>query len=158
MFMKKLLIFVGVCIAAAVCGCVSGTVSPAAVDATGLMRVRVVDGMTDEPIRGAEVVLPEAGILCRTGADGMTGLMTVPCVPDERHASLCGTEDGRTTVIVYADGYVPYLLLYAMVEPGRERETPTAYMFPDDGSLPVFAVIEAPPMEWAAAVAERYRP
>ena len=184
--MKKLLMIVGICLGPALCGCLArcvfgsrvvcvesvcgacevragggDTVSPACsvgTERTGFMRVRVADGMTDEPICGAAVVVPEAGLTCATDADGLTDLMELPCVADPALDALCPIDEGRVTVLVYAEGYVPYLLLYARVLPGAERETPTVYMFADDGSLPVFEVIEAPPMEWAAEVAERYRP
>lgn len=152
----------------ALCGCGSlfgcargGSACPspsAEAERTGFMRVRVVDGMTDEPICGATVVAPEAGLSCPTDADGLTRVMELPCVPDPSLDALCPLDEGRVALIVYAEGYVPYLLLYARVLPGRERETPTVYMFADDGSLPVFEVVEAPPMEWAERVAERYRP
>ena len=165
--MKKVLIIVVTCFLLCAlclfCGCYSwkDEASPAlseAAESVGFMRVRVVDGMTDAPIEGAFVVLPETGGRYSTGADGLTELITLPCLPDERHDALLETGEGRTTVIAYAEGYVPYLLLYARVLPGKERETPTVYMFPDDGTLPVFEVIEAPPMDWAERVVERYRP
>lgn len=165
--MKKVLIIVVTCALLCAncifCGCFwrKDEISPAlseTAESTGRMRVRVVDGMTDTPIEGAVVVLPETGGRYYTGADGLTEVITLPCLPDERHSALLETGEGRTTVIVYAEGYAPYLLLYARVLPGKERETPTVYMFADDGTLPVFEVIEAPPMEWAERVVERYRP
>lgn len=124
----------------------------------GRMRVRVLDGITDKPIPGASVVIPEADIRCRTDERGLTTVMELPCTVDEGLSSLLPYDEGRVTLLVYADGYIPYLLLYCRVLPGMERQTPTIYMWPDDGSLPVFEVIEAPPLEWAAGLAEKFKP
>lgn len=159
--MKNVLIMGLFCMALALFGCGGNDAAPspvcsAAKETTGFTRVRVVDGMTDEPLCGARVVFPEAGVECRTDEAGLTPLVELPCVFDAAHDALYQVSEGRTTMIVYAEGYVPYLLLYMRVLPGAERETPTVYMFADDGSLKVFEVIEAPPMEWAERVVERY--
>ncbi len=124
----------------------------------GYMRLRVLDGATDKPIEGACAVVPEAGIEAYTDTRGFTPVMELPCIKDEGLNALLPYNEGRVTLIVYAEGYVPYLLLYCRVLPGTERETPTVYMWRDDGSLPVFEVIEAPPLSWAAELAQKYKP
>lgn len=126
--------------------------------AHGLMRVRVLDGVTDRPIEGACIVIPEADQRSITDERGLTHVMELPCLVDEGLSRLLPYDEGRVTLLVYAEGYIPYLLLYCRVLPGKERETPTIYMWPDDGSLPVFEVIEAPPLEWAAELAKKYEP
>ena len=163
MEMKTLLIIV-ISSLTMCCGCAreSGRECVCGTENTGLpngfMRVRVLDGSDDTPIEGACVVVPEADLICVTDARGLTETMELPCVVDAALDALCPYDEGRVTLIVYADGYIPYLLLYCRVLPGQERETPTVYMWPDDGSLPVFEVIEAPPLEWAAELVKMYEP
>ena len=136
-----------------------GELSPAreAAGKTGGMRVRVVDGYTDKPIEGAEVVVPETGARYHTDARGKTPKLNLPVIRDSEYDLLLENEQGRATLIVFAEGYTPYLLLYARVTPQKEREGPTVRLFPDDGTLPVFTVIEAPPPEWAEELVDKYR-
>lgn len=121
----------------------------------GVFRVHVADGFTDVPICGAEVVIPETGERFLTGENGATEEIRIPVIPDREYDSLLKNREGRATVIVYAEGYVPYILLYARVRAGERRE-PSILLFPADGSLPVFTVIEAPDEEWCERLAKEY--
>lgn len=154
MFFKKAAAAALLIIIASFFACRAGEVSPS--PAVGLMRVRVLDGYTDAPIEGAEVVIPETERRFLTDALGKTERIELPVMRDSEYDRLLPRADGRATVIVLCPGYTPYLLLYARVTPGKERE-PTVRLFPDDGTLPVFTVIEAPPAEWAEALVEKYR-
>ena len=122
----------------------------------GSMRLRVLDGMSNLPIAGAKVIVPETNTSYQTDVYGMTELMTLPVLPDSEYDLLLPSNDGRITFIVTAEGYTPYLLLYARVLPDTTRPAPSILLFPDDGTLPVFTVIEAPASEWAAALVEKY--
>lgn len=124
----------------------------------GGMSLTVVDGMTDTPLVGASVVVPEAGVTAVTDEYGSAVLSNLPVIFDEQYDALSPAGSGRVTLIVYADGYVPYVLLYARVFPDRTREGMVILMFRDDGSIPVFSIAETPPLEWAAGIAEMYRP
>lgn len=119
------------------------------------MRLRVLDGITDTPIEGARVVVPETGECFYTDTSGLTPKMDLPVIPDPEYDELLPASEGRITFIVYAEGFTPYLLLYART--GRTRAPITALMFPDDGSLSVFTVMEAPPQEWAEELTDRWR-
>lgn len=119
-------------------------------------RVRVLDGMTDTPVCGACVAVPETGERFCTGADGRTEVMELPVLRDEGYDRLLPSDGGRITFIIYAEEYMPYLLLYARTHEG-ERGCFDVLLFPDDGTLPVFTVIEAPPSEWAEELVSRYR-
>lgn len=119
------------------------------------MRLRVLDGMTDAPISGAEVVVPETGDRFITDENGSTVEMELPILPDTEYDKLLPSSEGRITFIVYAEGYVPLLLLY--VRTRQNRRTIDALMFNDDGTLPVFTIIEAPPAEWSRELIEKYR-
>ena len=119
------------------------------------LRVRVLDGFTDAPIENARVVVPETGEAFPTGPDGLTEEMTLPVIPDSEYDKLLPCPDGRATLIVYADGMTPYLLLY--LRTGTNREPVAVRLFPDDGTLGVFTVIEAPPEEWAEELVSKWR-
>ncbi|MBO4384835.1 MAG: hypothetical protein J5854_05400 [Clostridia bacterium] len=120
----------------------------------GTVRLRVVDGMTDSPIEGAIVKVAETGESFVTDESGMTGSMELPVIGDSEYDRLLPNDEGRLTFLVLAEGMTPYLLLYARVTPGCRR-TVDILMFPDDGSLPVFTVIEAPSAGWSKALKEK---
>ena len=87
----------------------------------------------------------------------MTERMRLPVIQDREYDRLLPCSLGRLTLIVFAEGYAPYMLLYVRIEADREREPIPVLLFPDDGTLPVFTVIEAPPSEWAEELVKRYR-
>lgn len=115
--------------------------------AVGAVRVRALDGYSGRPLEGACVTVPETGGRFTTDATGLTELMTLPVIKDSEYEELLPCPSGRITLLVSADGYTPYLLLYARVREGETR-TIDALLFPADGSLDVFTVIEAPDESW----------
>lgn len=121
----------------------------------GGMRVLVTDGMSFLPIEGACVTVPETGESFITGADGLTPLLKLPVIPDSEYDALLPCPCGRVTLIASAEGFTPYLLLYARVFPDEERRV-ELLLFPDDGTLKTFTVIEAPPNEWSDKLAEKF--
>lgn len=121
----------------------------------GAVRVRVLDGMTDTPISSACVTVPETCESFLTGEGGLTAKMELPVIRDPQYDLLLENPEGRITLIVRAEGYTPYLLLYARITPGCER-TIEILLFPDDGTLPVFTVIEAPPAAWSEELLKKY--
>jgi len=45
------------------------------------------------------------------------------------------------------------------VTPGRVRNGPTVYLFPQyDGAPEVVTIVESPTYDWAKALVEKYRP
>lgn len=154
MFIKKAAAAALLLIFFALPACGRGASSPA--PSVGTLRLRVLDGFTDEPIAGAEIVIPETGGRFVTDGSGLTEKLELPVIPDAEYDRLLPSGEGRVTVIVLCPGYTPYLLLYARVTPGDER-TPTVRLFPDDGTLPVFTVIEAPPPEWSEELVKKWR-
>ena len=124
---------------------------------TGSVRVRVLDGLDSTPIEGACVTVPETGERFLSRGDGRTDEMLLPVIPDAEYDALLPAECGRITLLVTAEGYTPYLLLYARVRPNEARRI-DVLMFPDDGTLPVFTVIEAPDADWCGEFAERFMP
>ena len=122
---------------------------------TGGVTIRVLDGFTSMPIAGASVTVPETDGRFLTGEDGRTCEMLLPVIPDGEYDKLLPSGAGRISFIVNAKGYTPYLLLYARVKPGGTRSI-DILLFPDDGTLPVFTVIEAPDEAWCAEIIRRY--
>jgi hypothetical protein len=123
----------------------------------GLVRVLVKDGFSDTPVAGACVTVPETGGRYYTDDGGLTEPISVPVIPDTEYEKLLPSGEGRATLLVTAEGRTPYLLLYARIRPNEER-TIEILLFPADGTLPVFTVIEAPGEGWCASFAERFRP
>lgn len=123
---------------------------------TGLMRVRVRDAGTDAPIVGARVIIPETGDVYLTDEQGMTPIMELPVLPDTHYNQLMEQEYGLITVLVYCEGYVPYALYFAHVEPNRLRAGPNVWLFPGEGTP--FSIIEGPDEAWSERFIEEYAP
>ena len=121
----------------------------------GSAQINVIDAMTDAPIAGAKVTVPETGESFFTDENGYTDRMRLPVVPDTEYGRLLEDGAGRITFIVRADGYTPFVLLYARIAPGCDR-TIDVMLFDDDGTLPVFTIIEAPPAEWSEELMNKY--
>ena len=121
----------------------------------GFIRVSVREGFTDRPIAGACVNIPEADARFFTDENGLTELIPVPVIPDPEYEKLLPSGVGRATLLVTAEGMTPYLLLCARITPNAER-TVGILLFPADGTLPVFTVIEAPGEEWCESFAEKF--
>ena len=122
----------------------------------GEVTVRVCDGYTDLPIVGACVTVPETGASFTTSPDGRTGAMLLPVIPDAEYEHILPSGTGRVTLIVTAEGFTPCLMLYVRVSSGMSREI-SVLLFPADGSLSVFPLIEAPDEDWCLGVVEKYR-
>ena len=123
--------------------------------AFGELAVCVRDGFSDVPVPGARVCLPEADLSCVTDAQGRTPAMRVPVLPDSEYERLLPSGQGRVTVIVTAEGFTPCLLLYVRITKDLKREL-EVLMFPADGSLSVFPVIEAPDEGWCRELVKKY--
>lgn len=121
----------------------------------GALTVRVSDGFSGTPVEGAVISVPEAGATAVTDVSGIAAMDGLPVIGDSEYDRLLENPEGRITLLVTKEGYTPYLLLYARLTPGRRREV-EILLFPDDGSLPVFTVIEAPDGSWCRELAEKY--
>ncbi len=131
--------------------------SSAAVGAT--VSPVVTDALTGAPVAGAVIVIPEAGSESVTDATGSAGAIPVPVNTDERFAKILPQPWGEVTLIVYADGYIPYALFNLMVS-DVAREGPNIMLFKKsvaEGDAP-FSIIEGPHREWVNALVEKYAP
>lgn len=126
----------------------------------GAINVRVYDGLTDAPLSDATVVIAESGEKYPAARDGSTGTIRVSAPRDTRFDDIQKKQWGEVTLLVYCDGYIPFVLLYTMVPIDGERNGPCIYLFPDDGSMDgmTFTVIESPNEDWAKTLVEKFRP
>lgn len=149
--MKRLILFIFVLFTLlSACAC-----SPKPERECGLVRVLVKDGFSDTPVAGACVTVPETGGSYYTGESGLTEPISVPVIPDSEYERLLPSGEGRATFLVTAEGMTPYLLLYARIAPNGERLI-EILLFPADGTLPVFTVIEAPGEGWCESFAAKF--
>ena len=111
----------------------------------GHISLYVIDAYTLEPLANAAIVLPESGVAAETDARGVALLSCVPIDMKSDFMLLTGASYGEITMIIYADGYLPCVWLKVHVSPGRVRNGPTVYMFPENKeSVDVTVFTEAP--------------
>lgn len=151
-FLLKNIVFSVICALACLLVCACG----GAPEASAHISIRALDAFTERPISGARVVIAETEETVYTDETGRTRPIRVPVLPDAQYEALLESGKGRITVIAYSAGYLPYVISYLRVTPGETREDITVYMFKDDGSIPVFSIIEGPDMDWAAELARKY--
>lgn len=126
---------------------------------TGSINLTVLDGRTDEPLPHAVVVIPETGRTYKLDKKARTGRIEVPAAPDARFSDIHQKPWGEITVLVYCNGYYPLALFYLAVPEGAERDGPTLYLFPDDGSMhEPFSLVEGPDASWVRELLAKYAP
>lgn len=124
---------------------------------SGHLRLQVVDAYSLLPLANACVVLPEAGLSGRTGADGMLDIANIPIHTDSPRDSLLARGFGETTVLCYHAQYRPYALFFAQVRPNAVR-TLTLYLFPAEAQTGPATVVEAPPEAWVEELVQKFAP
>ena len=127
---------------------------------TAQLSLRVLEGYTESPIAGAQVVVLETGQKYETDQDGKTEVITVPVVRDTRYDSILQKPWGEVSLIIYKDGFVPYALFYLQVIGGQTREGVKILLFEQgstDSEEP-FSIIEGPSRVWVNELVEMYRP
>ncbi len=127
---------------------------------TGTIRVTVLDGVTELPLPGAAVVIPELGKHFLANAQGVTEKIEVAAARDMRFDGIQKKDWGEVTLLIYCDGYIPFALFYTQVCENADRNGPTVYLFPEDGSMEgqSFTVVESPEEEWAKALIQANQP
>ena len=123
----------------------------------GHIRVSAVDAYTLNPIEGVMVVLPDSGLSAVTGRDGTVLISGIPIEKDRQQNRLLELHAGECTLLAYADGYLPYALLYMQVYPETIRKGPTLYMFPEgESSADIISVVETPEYSWIRELLAKY--
>jgi len=129
-------------------------------DDTAYFSVKVVEGYSEAPLKGAQVVVVETGEVYTTDATGMTEVIAVPAERDTRYDDVLPKPWAEVTVIIYKDGYIPYALFYLQVVAGETREGVKILLFEEgssDSSEP-FSIIEGPNRVWVDELVEQYDP
>ena len=120
----------------------------------------VLDGMSLNPIEGAEVVVVETEGRYRTKSDGKTQAIRVPVVEDAHFADILKKPWGEITLIVYKDGYADYVLFHTQVWENQCREGPRILLFKADAQAKEqpFSIVEGPQRLWVMELVEKYLP
>ena len=126
---------------------------------TGSLRVKVMDAYTFAPIPFASVCLPEAEVRAVTNENGIAAFSGIPII-NTVYGNMPKKDHGETTVLVYAQGYLPFALFNAQVFPKSVRNGPNVYLFPEgtEDGLNVVSMIESPPEEYVKQLLEQYTP
>lgn len=123
----------------------------------GHIRVSAVDAYTLSPVEGAIILLPDYDLQARTGKDGTVLISGIPVERHFQQNELLAMEAGECTLLAYAEGYLPYALLYTQVYPGSVRQGPTLYLFPEgEDDIDIISVVETPEYSWIRKLLEKY--
>ncbi|CAM3723511.1 hypothetical protein [Alicyclobacillus pomorum] len=123
------------------------------------LRIRVIDGRTERPIEGAEVVLIETEQRFKTGPDGFTQWMDAPVLRDPRYRPLVAELHGQLGAIAYRNGYRDSIQLGIRVHDGVRNET-TIWMYRlGPGDRRIEPVLYQVPYHrlWLIELADRFR-
>ncbi len=124
------------------------------------LRVEVVDGMTEAPVEGAKVVIPELGKAFDTDKTGMTGVIDVPFLPDKHYDEILPQPWGEITLLVYKQDYATYALFHCQVVAGQTRMGPKILLFKNSelSTDQPFSIIEGPNRIWVNELIKKYQP
>lgn len=127
---------------------------------TAYFSVKVVEGYSETPLSGAQVVVVETDQVYTTDANGMTTVIAVPATRDTRYDEILPKPWAEVTLIIYKDGYIPYALFYLQVMEGETREGVKILLFEEGASdsTEPFSIIEGPNRAWVDELVEKYRP
>jgi len=136
----------------------SEAVLATALDETATISPIVFDGQTNTPIQGAVVVIAETGLSYETDTSGKTELISVPIIHDSRFDDILPKQWGEVTLIIYKEGYKPYVLFYLQIFAGEDRAGPSIFMYREDDTFEEpFSIIESPNRLWVESLIEKYQ-
>lgn len=124
------------------------------------LTVNVVEGRTETPVEGAQVVVLETGRIYNTNNEGKTDEIEVPYVRDTRYDKIIPKQWGEVSLIVYKEGFLPYALFYLQVAEGQTRKDVKILLFENDstGNPEPFSIIEGPNRAWVDELVKKYQP
>ncbi|MDP2892530.1 MAG: hypothetical protein Q8O09_05275 [Bacillota bacterium] len=128
--------------------------------ASAKLRVEVVDGMTEVPLEGAVVVVPETNSSYATDKDGKTAVIEVPYMPNHHFDAFMPQPWGEVTLVIYKEDYVTYCLFHCQVMPGQTRMGPKILLFETKqlSNTQPFSIIEGPNRVWLDELVKKYQP
>ncbi len=92
------------------------------------LRVKVIDGRTQKPLAGAEVVLIETGQRLTTDSKGLTGEFNAPVIRNPKYFPLVAELHGQLGLIAYKNGYRDSVHLGVRINDGVPANT-TIWMY-----------------------------
>ena len=126
---------------------------------TAKLRVRVIDGRSQQPLQGAEVVILETEQRVTTGRDGYTQWVDAPVFRNPRLRPLVAEIHGQLGVIAYKNGYRDSIHMGIRMHEGTQSET-TVWMYKigpgDDRIEPVLYEVPYHHL-WLVELADRFR-
>ena len=160
---ERILLGAFICLFVLLCiGMISGDASVAALSpsgAVGSIAITVRDGMTDQPVQSAAVVIPESGQTAYTDKEGKTEVLRVPIVEDAAFRQILPKPWGEITVLVYKQGYIDCAIFHVNIWENQTRNGPTVLLFPADGSQDQpFTLTEGPGRIWVQQLLDQYKP
>lgn len=118
----------------------------------------VLDGMSMQPLEGAEVVVVETGKHLFTKADGKTPVIRVPIIEDAHFKDILKKPWGEITLIVHKEGYADYVLFHTQIWENERREGPRILLFKADeqASERPFSIVEGPQRLWVNELIKKF--
>jgi hypothetical protein len=126
---------------------------------TSKLRLRVIDGRSQQPLPGAEVVIIETEQRMTTDQDGYTAWTDVPVLRDPRYRPLVQELHGQLGVIAYKNGYRDSIHLGIRMHEGLKAES-TVWMYKlGPGDTRIEPVLYQVPYHhlWLVELADRFR-
>lgn len=121
----------------------------------GYLRIYVVDGMTNQPVKNANICLIETEKYYKTDDFGYTEKIICPIT--YRANSNYKRNWGEVTVICYKEGYNDCVIFNVEVKKDIVRLGPTIYLFPQINENKRKILTETPNEDWITGLIDRYR-
>ena len=124
----------------------------------GDIIIKVQDGMSLEPIEGAEVIIVETDGRYTTDKQGKTQKIRVPIIEDKNFTDILKKPWGEVTIIVTKPGYATYVLFYAQIWENETRQGPNVLLFKADerAAERPYIIIEGPQRIWVNELISKY--
>lgn len=124
----------------------------------GDIIIKVQDGMSLEPIEGAEVIIVETDGRYTTDEQGKTPKIRVPIIEDKNFTDILKKPWGEVTIIVNKPGYATYVLFYAQIWENETRQGPNVLLFKADESAAErpYIIVEGPQRIWVNELISKY--
>jgi hypothetical protein len=126
---------------------------------TAKLRLRVIDGRSQQPLPGAEVVIIETEQRLITDKDGYTPWTDAPIIRNPRYRPLVAELHGQLGVIAYKNGYRDSVHLGIRMHDGTESES-TVWMYKlGPGDIRIEPLLYQVPYHhlWLVELADRFR-
>ncbi len=141
-------------------GAVGGSYDPGVTGkGYGNLRVKVIDGRTQKPLEGAEVVVMETEKRYRTDANGLTPWIQGPVIRSARFRFLVNELHGQLNLISYKNGYRDSIHMGVRVNEGGVTKT-TVWQYQitgEDRRVEPVLYIEPYHRLWLIQLADRFR-